>query len=199
MGVYVHLDALAAPDRMLTHDEFIAPVLELTQDSSVDFPALIASGPMTELRDNDPQGAHTLVPVFVPWALKSDATAVASMTFPFEGTQYFANEIGPEENAMVWYLGSDQAAIRATLASMPYGEADIFVGFQVYPSLFALTEPRLIAYTNSYDDTVEYLTAAHICKMGHHKREAPLPNEFSYYKTLKKYYGAALQLAFTLH
>jgi len=171
MGVYVHLDALAAPERMLAHEEFTSLVLELAQDSTVTFPLTIASGVMTYEREDDLRNAHELTG---------------------------ADGYSLDDSTTTWYSGSDHAEIKGALQRLSYGQADICAGFHLYPTLYALTAPRLLAFTSSNSSDVQYLTAAHICMMGSRKLPAPFPTPFSYhyYEILDKYYGP-LQLVYT--
>jgi len=168
MSVTIHLTGVAAPDRMLTHEEFTSLILEAAQDKENTLPIWIASGVMTTRYEGDlDEQAHELV-----------------------------SRYDYDDAAMtVWYEGSDLADIETALKRMPYGREDILVDFQIYPTFYALTEPRTIAFTSAYDDSVEYMTAAHLCNMGHQKREAPIPTQFSSYKLLRKYYGV-VQLAY---
>jgi hypothetical protein len=142
----------------------------MAQDSKVDLPVVIASGVMSYPLEADPEGEYELMSGY---AISDD-----------------------DDTMTVRYSGSEYAEMKVALERLPYGQEDILVSFCIYPTLYALKEPHMIAFTNAYDDDVEYLTAAHICEMGSQKRTAPLPTSFSYHKLLKKYYGA-VQLAFT--
>jgi len=156
---------------MLTHEEFTALILALAQHNDVALPLTIISGAMSKPLEDDPEHAHELADTYDVFVMSRDGKA----------TQ--------------WYHGSDLMAIESALARIPYGQEDIYVTFRG-PELYALTEPRVIAFTNAYDGAVEYATSAHACYMGSRKREAPLITSFGYYKLLGTYFGP-LQFVYT--
>jgi hypothetical protein len=143
MAIFGHLVGASAAGETLSFEAFEALVMALVHEKLVAFPAAIFVGEASDNPDGQYWSTDSAYDKLLP---NSPGSMIALL-----------EEYGGDASAVatLWYDGDDEAAFREALRSLPFGEKDICVCFDLYPKSIG----NQSMYSRSGDGVVVYALA----------------------------------------